>query len=42
MGVPCDLDTFENLNIPIIEDSACGFGSEYKGKKIGNSKNINR
>ena len=41
MGVPCDLDTFENLNIPIIEDSACGFGSEYKGKKIGNSKNIN-
>lgn len=41
MGIPCDLDTFENLNIPIIEDSACGFGSEYKGKKIGNSKNIN-
>ena len=41
MGIPCDLDTFENLNIPIIEDSACGFGSEYKGKKIGNSKFIN-
>jgi len=41
MGIPCDLDTFEDLDIPIIEDSACGFGSEYKGKKIGNSKFIN-
>ena len=41
MGIPCDLDKFEELDIPIIEDSACGFGSEYKGKKIGNSKNIN-
>lgn len=41
MGIPCDLDTFTNLDIPIIEDSACGFGSEYKGKKIGNSQFIN-
>ena len=41
MGIPCDLDSFNSLNIPIIEDSACGFGSEYKGKKIGNSKFIN-
>lgn len=41
MGIPCDLDKFADLNIPIIEDSACGFGSEYKGKKIGNSKFIN-
>lgn len=41
MGIPCDLDSFADLDIPIIEDSACGFGSEYKGKKIGNSKFIN-
>lgn len=41
MGIPCDLDAFTNLDLPIIEDSACGFGSEYKGKKIGNSKFIN-
>lgn len=41
MGIPCDLDKFKELDIPIIEDSACGFGSEYKGKKIGNSQFIN-
>ena len=41
MGVPCDLDSFNSLNIPIIEDSACGFGSEYKGNKIGKSNFIN-
>lgn len=41
MGIPCDLDSFNELDIPIIEDSACGFGSEYKGKKIGNSNFIN-
>lgn len=41
MGIPCDLETFANIDIPIIEDSACGFGSEYKGKKIGNSNFIN-
>ena len=41
MGIPCDLDKFEDLEIPIIEDSACAFGSEYKGRKIGKSKFIN-
>lgn len=44
MGVPCDLEAINELaakyNIPVIEDTACGFGSEYKGKKLGNSKNI--
>ena len=44
MGVPCDLDAINKLaeeyGIPIVEDTACGFGSEYKGKKLGNSKNI--
>ena len=28
------------LSIPVIEDAACGFGSEYKGVRIGNSKNL--
>jgi len=44
MGVPCDLDEINKLsekyNIPVVEDTACGFGSEYKGIKLGNSKNI--
>jgi dTDP-4-amino-4,6-dideoxygalactose transaminase len=44
MGIPCDIDEINKLgekyNIPIIEDTACGFGSEYKGIKLGNSKNI--
>ncbi len=40
MGIPCDLDAFKELDIPIIEDSACALGSEYKNKKIGNSDNI--
>lgn len=44
MGIPCDMDEFNKLsketNIPIIEDSACGFGSEYKNTKIGNTPNI--
>jgi perosamine synthetase len=44
MGIPCDLDAINALadefNIPIIEDTACGFGSEYKGIKLGNSRNI--
>lgn len=43
MGIPCDIDAFNKLSeetgIPIIEDAACGFGSEYKGVKLGNSKN---
>lgn len=44
MGVPCDLDAINELaakyNLPVIEDTACGFGSEYKGVKLGNSQNI--
>lgn len=44
MGIPCDLDAINELaakyKIPVIEDTACGFGSEYKGKKLGNSQNI--
>lgn len=49
MGIPCDMDAFRKelakeyedgefaYRVPIIEDAACAFGSEYKGKKIGNS-----
>ena len=44
MGGPCDMDAFNKLsketNIPIIEDAACGLGSEYKNTKIGNTDNI--
>lgn len=44
MGVPCDLDAINELatrySIPIVEDTACGFGSEYKSVKLGNSRNI--
>ena len=44
MGVPCDMDAINNLSdkygIPIVEDSACAFGSEYKGVKIGNTRNV--
>ena len=43
MGIPCDLDKINSLSkkysIPIVEVAACAFGAEYKGKKIGNSKN---
>jgi len=44
MGIPCDMDVFNELSrkhdIPIIEDCACAFGSEYKGRKIGCGRNI--
>lgn len=44
MGIPCDLDAINALseayNIPVIEDAACAFGSEYKGVRIGNSRNL--
>jgi len=44
MGIPCDMDVINALSdkygIPVVEDAACGFGSEYKGIKIGNSKNL--
>lgn len=39
MGVPCDIDAFNELGVPIVEDAACALGSEYKGLKVGNSKN---
>jgi len=44
MGIPCDMDKInaigEKYKIPIIEDAACAIGSEYKGVRIGKSKNI--
>ena len=44
MGIPCDLDKInaisEKYQIPIIEDSACAFGTEYKGSGMGKSRNI--
>ena len=44
MGIPCDMDAINEMakrhNLPIIEDAACAFGSEYLGTKIGNSDNI--
>jgi perosamine synthetase len=44
MGVPCDMDAINSLSdkysIPVIEDAACAFGSEYKEVRIGNSKNL--
>jgi len=44
MGIPCDMDKINALGkkyqLPIIEDAACAIGSEYKGKRIGNSPNI--
>ena len=37
-GRVCDMDAINQLSekygIPIVEDSACAFGSEYKGTKI--------
>lgn len=44
MGIPCDLEAINNLsikyNIPVVEDAACGFGSDIRGVKIGNSRNL--
>jgi dTDP-4-amino-4,6-dideoxygalactose transaminase len=44
MGVPCDMDAINDIsskyNIPIVEDSACALGTEYKGNKIGKGKNL--
>jgi perosamine synthetase len=38
-GTPCDIDSLQKLaktyGIPILEDAAEAFGSEYKGKKVG-------
>ncbi len=39
-GIPCDIDAINKIasehGIQTIEDAAHAFGSEYKGKKIGN------
>jgi len=39
-GLPCDIDEINHIgnkfNLKIIEDAAHAFGSQYKGKKIGN------
>jgi dTDP-4-amino-4,6-dideoxygalactose transaminase len=34
-GQPCDLDSLLELGIPIVEDAAHAFESEYRGRKIG-------
>lgn len=43
-GQPCDMDKIQKIaddhKIKIIEDAAHACGAEYKGTKIGNSKNI--
>lgn len=39
-GMPCDLKEIASIcaehKLPLIEDAAHGFGSEYKGRKVGN------
>jgi len=39
-GIPCDIEKINSIakkyNLKVIEDAAHAFGSEYKGKKIGN------
>lgn len=39
-GLPADMDSINSLatkhNLNIVEDAACGFGSFYKGKHVGN------
>jgi len=44
MGVPCDMDAInvisEKYGIPVVEDSACALGTEYKGNKIGKGRNL--
>ncbi len=43
-GQPADMDEIDQIakkyNLKIIEDAAHAIGSFYKGKKIGNSKNL--
>lgn len=42
-GLPCDMDEINNIaeenKMVVIEDCAHAIGAEYKGKKIGHSKN---
>lgn len=43
-GTPCNMEKIneiaEKYNIIVIEDAACALGSEYKGEKIGNGRNL--
>ncbi len=43
-GTPCNMEKIneiaEKYNLIVIEDAACALGSEYKGEKIGNGKNL--
>ncbi len=43
-GQPADLERINNIakkyNLKVIEDAAHAIGSEYKGKKIGDSENL--
>lgn len=34
-GQPCDMDKIMSFGIKVIEDTAQGFGGEYKGQKLG-------
>ena len=34
-GQPCDLDPLLALGIPVVEDAAHSFESEYRGRKVG-------
>lgn len=43
-GLACDLSAIERVakkfNLALIEDAACGLGALYKGRKIGDGRNI--
>jgi dTDP-4-amino-4,6-dideoxygalactose transaminase len=43
-GLPCDMDELQSIanewNIPIIEDAAHAFGTEYLGKRVGSFGDI--
>lgn len=43
-GVPANMDEINEVartyNLPVIEDCCHAFGSEYKGRKLGNSSNL--
>lgn len=42
-GLPADLEAIEReaarFHLPVVEDAGVALGSEYKGRRIGNSKN---
>ena len=39
-GLPCDINPIieiaQKYNLWVVEDAACGFGSKYQGKHVGN------